>query len=487
MLHTLLDQFATFMGSIYAPSLIAASAIATFMKVLSIHDWPYRIIGLFFTRKFQPAKKQHKYAILIPGRNEEAVIGNLIHSIKQQDYPQELLTIFVCADNCTDRTAEIARKNGAICYEHFNDQERTKGFALKYLFEQIQKDYGITAFEGYFIFDSDNLLKKDYISRMNESFDAGEKIITSYRSTKNLNEGWIASLYAIHWLRSIRFRHRPRSFLHLATNIQGTGFLFSNEIVRDGWKYTSLTEDRALTADCVVQGYEISYNNEAIFYDEQPTSLRVALRQRLRWAKGHLQAFAESGWGLFCNIFRDKNTRWKEGDHWYNYLWRTIRHRFMAFDTFAQLLPKQIVNVFRWLIFSVILFSFKIYTTGGTFHPLSNSTDLSRVIRYFFGNITVDIPAGWQGFFLCMLMVIWMRIYYRIGSYFGNIWVAVYIMIVEHKRLQKINLKQKILYCFTWPIYDIIERYVKYLALFVKVEWKTIPHNSTVTIDDLAE
>ena len=57
MLHTLLDQFATFMGSIYAPSLIAASAIATFMKVLSIHDWPYRIIGLFFTRKFQPAKK----------------------------------------------------------------------------------------------------------------------------------------------------------------------------------------------------------------------------------------------------------------------------------------------------------------------------------------------------------------------------------------------------------------------------------------------
>ena len=64
----------------------------------------------------------------------------------------------------------------------------------------------------------------------------------------------------------------------------------------------SLTEDRALTADCVVEGYEISYNDEAIFYDEQPVSLKVALRQRLRWSKGHLQAFAESGWGLFKNI-----------------------------------------------------------------------------------------------------------------------------------------------------------------------------------------
>lgn len=187
--------------------------------------------------------------MLIPARNEEPVIGNLINSIKKQDYPQELITIFVVADNCTDNTAKIARKLGAICYEHNNPDERTKGFGLKYLFEQIEKDYGIQSFEGYFIFDSDNLLKKDYISRMNDSFDAGEKIITSYRSTKNLTEGWIASLYAIHWLRSIRQRHRTRSFLHLATNIQGTGFLFANEIVKDGWKYTSLTEDRSLTAD----------------------------------------------------------------------------------------------------------------------------------------------------------------------------------------------------------------------------------------------
>ena len=87
---------------------------------------------------------------------------------------------------------------------------------------------------------------------MNDSFDAGEKIITSYRATKNFSENWIASTYALHWLRSIRTRHRARSFLHLATNIQGTGFLFASEIVKDGWKYTSLTEDRALTADCVV-------------------------------------------------------------------------------------------------------------------------------------------------------------------------------------------------------------------------------------------
>ena len=73
---------------------------------------------------------------------------------------------------------------------------------------------------------------------MNDAFDEGCKIITSYRNTKNFDENWIASTYALHWIRSIRTNHRARSVLRLATNIQGTGFLFANEIVKNGWNYT---------------------------------------------------------------------------------------------------------------------------------------------------------------------------------------------------------------------------------------------------------
>ena len=280
--------------------------VGNVITILLAYKTIYWIIGVFFTRKFKPAKNNHKYAILIAARNEKNVIGNLLDSIKKQDYPQELLTVFVVADNCTDNTAEIARKRGAICYERFDDEHKTKGFALQYLLEKIEEDYGRMSFEGYFIFDADNLLKKDYISRMNDAFDAGEKIITSYRNTKNFDENWIASTYALHWIRSIRSNHRARSILRLATNIQGTGFLFANEIVKDGWKYTSLTEDRALTADAVAQGYKISYQDAAEFYDEQPTNLKVALRQRTRWSKGHLMAFVETGPYLLMNVLTGK-------------------------------------------------------------------------------------------------------------------------------------------------------------------------------------
>jgi cellulose synthase/poly-beta-1,6-N-acetylglucosamine synthase-like glycosyltransferase len=148
---------------------------------------------------------------MIAARTEKYVIGNLLDSINKQDYPKDLVTIFVVADNCTDNTAEIARSKGAICYERFDNEHKTKGFALQYLCEKIEENYGRMNYEGYFIFDADNLLNLDYIKRMNEAFDAGEKIITSYRNTKNFDENWIASTYGLHWIRSIRMNHRARS------------------------------------------------------------------------------------------------------------------------------------------------------------------------------------------------------------------------------------------------------------------------------------
>ena len=138
---------AVFLRGLYPAGRFINVLILNILAIFGFHKTFYNIIGIFFTRRFEPAKNCHKYAILIPARNEESVVGNLINSIKRQDYPQDLLTTFVVADNCTDNTAEIARKHGAICYERFNDAERTKGFALRYLFNKIEEDYGIDSFE----------------------------------------------------------------------------------------------------------------------------------------------------------------------------------------------------------------------------------------------------------------------------------------------------------------------------------------------------
>ncbi len=469
------------------------SVLGTILSVIVIHKAFYFVIGMFFTRKFKKAKKNHKYGICIAARNEEEVIGNLIDSIHKQDYPKDLYTIFVVADNCTDQTANIARNKGAIVYERFDEEHKTKGFALQYLFKQIEKDYNTDSFEAFFIFDADNLLKKDYIAKMNDAFDEGCKIITSYRNTKNFDENWISSNYALHWIRSIRTNHRARSVLRLATNIQGTGFLFSNEIVKDGWKYTSLTEDRALTADAVAQGYQITYQDEAEFYDEQPTSLKIALRQRLRWSKGHLQAFVESGPYLFINIFFGKlfiKTNWnkdkkEEQKSIFLKIVESIRHRFASFDTLSQLTPIAFINLIRWLIVSVIVYSCVQYIEGINNVTLFNgSTWLYKTLNSIF-MINITIKPGFKAMIIGLLLTIWFRLFYNFTLYFSNMWMGAYVLFIERKRIKKIPLKNIIIDILMWPWFDIIGRLTTYVAFFKKVTWKPIPHNSKITIDDL--
>lgn len=486
-------------GSSYFTAKKVYSIIGILTSILVIHKGFYYAIGFLWTRKFKKAKNNHKYGILIAARNEKNVIGNLLDSIKKQDYPSDNLTVFVVADNCTDNTAQIARDKGAVVYERFDDVHKTKGYALEFLLDNIERDYGRLSFEGYFVFDADNLLKENYISKMNDAFDSGEKIITSYRNTKNFDENWISSTYALHWLRSIRMNHRARSVLHLATNIQGTGFLFASEIVKNGWHYTSLTEDRALTADAVAQGYQITYQDEAEFFDEQPTSLKVALRQRLRWSKGHLLAFVETGPSLFLNIFFGKtfvkknwtNNEEKDDSHKnvkqiLKDILESLRHRFASFDTLAQLTPIVIINFFKWLVVSVFIYSCYSYSNGiSNLNMFGGNTWIAKLLSFLFP-ITLNVKPGFSALIVSAFVAIWLRILYRVGMYFGNCIIAIYLFIMERKRIVKFSVWKKCLFVLTWPTFDIIDRYTKYVALFVKVSWKPIPHDSKVTIDDVS-
>lgn len=459
----------------------AINSIWNFISFLYKYRTVYKITGLFATRRFSAAKSNHKYAVLVAARNEAAVIENLIESIKNQDYPKELVEIFVVADNCTDNTALLAKKAGAVCYERFDTEHRTKGYALQYLVERIREDYGIKSFEGYFIFDADNLLKKDYISRMNEAFDAGEKIITSYRNTKNFDDNWISASYAIHWLRTIRNEHRARSLFHLATRIQGTGFLFANELIENGWNYTSLTEDRAFCADAVANGYRISYNNAAVFYDEQPTDIRIAMRQRIRWSKGHLQALIETGPKLFWHIFCTKDaanrkaTESKENLTLFKRFLNNIRLRFMSFDMLTVVLPKSLLAVLR----KIIIYALRIILIIGT-GKVFGANYAPQFLRNILNFIGIKPQLDNE-----LTAVFWLLLFafgWTVSSYFSGVITAIYILLVENKRIIHIKWYKKLWYAFTFPLFDIIGKISLVIALFSKVEWKPIPHTNAISI-----
>lgn len=452
--------------------LFAILSALYFMRVV------YVVIGIFATRRFKPAKKQHRYAVLVAARNEETVIGNLINSLRAQDYPSELIDIFVVADNCTDKTAEVARSLGVYCYERNDTSRRTKGFALQFLVNCIKSDFGIESYDGYFIFDADNLLKKDYITRMNESLDAGEKIITGYRNTKNFDDNWISASYGVHWLTTVRFENRARSMLHLATRIQGTGYMFASDLIKDGWNYTGLTEDRAFCADAVAKGYKISFNNRAEFYDEQPVNFKIAMRQRIRWAKGNLNVCAETGGKLLKHIFVTEGVANrdvpKEKGNGVKRLFNNLRQRFMSFDMLTIVFPYSFAGFVRKILVSVLKTA-AVIVSASYFSNIA----MPSVLKLLNVNL-LPTDTRYAVLFVALISIISFWI-----SYFSRSLLAIAVFVFERKRIMKIKWYKKIWFCLTFPLFDTIGKIATLIAVFTKVEWKPIPHTAAISISEI--
>ena len=156
------------------------------------YQFVYIPIALLGRKKHLPAARLHRFAVLVAARNEETVIGDLLDSLHRQDYDLSRVTVFVIADNCTDRTAEIAAQKGAVVYCRENKTVVGKGYALEALLAHIRSDYP-DGFDAYLVFDADNLVAPDFLTRMNESYSAGNEIITYYRNSKNYGSNWISA------------------------------------------------------------------------------------------------------------------------------------------------------------------------------------------------------------------------------------------------------------------------------------------------------
>ena len=221
------------------------------------YAYQFVYLAIPFLKKDKPHRPAvlHRYAVLISARNEQNVIGHLLDSINAQDYPKNLVTVFVVADNCTDNTARVAREHGAVVYERFNHVKVGKGYALNELLGHIERDYG-RVFDAFMVFDADNLLEPNYITEMNRTFSDGYEIITSYRNSKNYADNWVSSGYALWFLREAAFLNHSRHLLKTSCAVSGTGFLFSRRILeqRGGWNFYLLTEDIEFTIANVIAG-----------------------------------------------------------------------------------------------------------------------------------------------------------------------------------------------------------------------------------------
>lgn len=321
--------------------------ISTLFTLCYLYQFFY--IFLSFVRRpraFEEAPMDRRYAAVIAARNEEGVLGELLKSIRAQTYPAALIDIYVVADNCTDRTADVARDGGAAAFERQNRDQVGKGYALAYLFDQIKARVGLSFYDAYLVFDADNVLRANYFEEMNKAYAAGYRVITSYRNSKNYGKNWISAGYALWFLRESRHLQNPRALLGSSAAISGTGFLVDRSIIlrNGGWKHFLLTEDIEFTADCIIHGDRVGYCHSAELFDEQPESFLASWRQRKRWSKGMFQVIRHYGLRLLRGAL---SLRWSSFDMLMN-----ITPAFIL--STVQLLSLVLLFAVNWLIYGTV-------------------------------------------------------------------------------------------------------------------------------------
>ena len=250
------------------------------------------IVGLFIEKKKKyPAAKAKKAAVIICARNEESVIGSTLDSLNAQDYPKDLMQVFVVAHNCTDRTEEVAREKGATVLVRNAPEEKTKGDALKYAIRTILDDYpGV--FEFFSVLDADNEADPGFLMEMNNALASGADAAQGFYDSKNYYETWVTELSSALWLQTMRCQSMPNSHLGLPVAMLGSGFSFKvSALDKEGWHTETLTEDLEFTIQQVLKGSKLVSAPCAVFYSEQVTKLKQAIVQRKRWAIGNTECF----------------------------------------------------------------------------------------------------------------------------------------------------------------------------------------------------
>lgn len=411
-------------------------AIIIFNAVISIlftlcyaYQFFYLFVGLLKGEQKFKAVREHKFAAVISARNERDVIGQLISSIKSQNYPKDKLDVFVIADNCTDDTAQVAREAGAIVYERFNKVQVGKGYALDWLFKIIDRDHKDAGYEGYMIFDADNILDVNYVSEMNKVFDNGYDILTSYRNSKNFDSNWISAAYSLWFLREARYLNNSRMQLGTSCAISGTGFLVGANVIEGngGWIHHLLTEDIEFTCDSVSKGMKIGYASKAVLYDEQPTKFSQSYTQRLRWAKGFYQVFANYGGKLLKGV---------------------LKGSFSCLDMFMTVMPAMLLTLLSVLINVVAI-------------PVAIATDAPETAILV--QVLIQTLVNFYGLFFILGLL---------------------TAITEWDQIHCVWYK-KVLYLFTFPVFMLSYVPIAIIALFKKVEWKPIKHSVVRTLDEV--
>ena len=294
-----------------------------------------RLIGWFgwiFPQKKLSCDRKHRFALIVPARDEGRAVLPLFQSIKEQSYGREctkeagerLFDTYVIVKNPHDEVIEYAKEIDAKVY--VDEEQKSKGDCLDYCIRHILMSG--RKYDGYMIVDADCRLDADFMKNMNDALESGAQVITARKLVGNykINEcshnvrsmtacNHITCQNGLIWSIIDELGNRFKSAMGFTTMPITTGILIRGDLVEEwgGWNYRqTLTEDMELLRDCACKGIRTFHYSYAKLYLEEAPSHADTNKRRTRWMTGMVEADR-----LYCRELFKRHGMWAFADNYY--------------------------------------------------------------------------------------------------------------------------------------------------------------------------
>ncbi|MCZ7585881.1 MAG: glycosyltransferase [Deltaproteobacteria bacterium] len=260
-----------------------AAALSVVGCAIVLRHFIYTMAALVIGGRSEPrGEPETFFTVLIPAHDEEAGVAVTVASARAQDYPPDRRRIVVLADNCTDRTAEVAAEAGAEVAERHDRELRGKGHALAwFISSQHWNDR-----DALLCLDADSAADPPALRALDAAFRGGAKAAQSYNGARDPGGSGLAALSVVTNTMKCAGTYTGRAALGLPVPMMN-GWCLSGRVLRDhGWKSFSVTEDFEQTLRLGLEGVFCRFVPGAVVRSEKAKTFAGAASQRRRWSAG---------------------------------------------------------------------------------------------------------------------------------------------------------------------------------------------------------
>jgi len=284
---------------------LSCAATLTLLTALAVYEWVLALVSLLpWKEPTARSKAPSRLLVLVPAYNEEAGVAATVRSLRNADYPPDAVRTVVIADRCSDGTAARARACGAECLERHGGTPG-KGAAIAWALDELARSGA--EYDGLVVIDADTIADRQALAAFDERLRAGHEVQQGYHYLSNPWDSPFTRIISVTAILRNGLYYVGKERLGFPAMLSGNGMCFSRRIIQTyGWTAFSVGEDWEFSAQLLLKGERIHFNEHARVGAAESQTFRQASPQRLRWAGGRYGVASASARRLLIKAVRER-------------------------------------------------------------------------------------------------------------------------------------------------------------------------------------